>query len=432
MSQFSRDGVRLATLVCVLLSLFTSIAAALVFHRSDAHDSVYGLANLVGGTTDSMLHGRGLTVATNAQGTAEPLLYHAARMPVATLVVALGASLFGDHGMRSIAVFKTVLFLLPVWLAMALTLRSPCTRRQIMAKSALLLLPFAALPFMADVVNLQVEEGYSYATLAYSFALLLFKPASKDAGTLLTGFAIPFALAVDLLYLSKSSMWPAVAVLLVFALWRIQVFTPNLVLVLLVAAAPIGWAVHQKAVSDRASIGTSLDGLNLHKGENTRFLQRYPPAPGDSLDRYDADLSGSNTFASEWAFNDFHQHAALDFIRQSPKDAALGSLRKATIFFFSLRKVGSSEPSGRAMAILETFGILLMRLALWTALALAVNRVARRRDRFPALLFLLLVMACAVPYLLGFAYTRHVSILLYPSILLLCRFLAPLRDGAAV
>ncbi len=428
MSRLSRSEVRLATSACIVLSCLVSLTSALIFHRSDAHASVYGLANLVGGTAYGVLHGLGLTITTDAQGTAAPVLYHAARMPVATLVVAAGALLFGEHGLRSIAVFKTLLFLVPVWLTMALVLRWRGSTAQRITRCVLLLLPFAALPFVADVVNLQVEEGYSYSALAYAFALLLFSPTG-NAIPVLTRFVLPFAVAVDLLYLSKSSMWPAVLILLLFAMWRVHATRLNLVLLLLVLAAPVSWAAHQKAVGGRATIGTSLDGLNLHKGQNPQFLERYPPPPGGSLDQYDPELSGSHVFASEWAFHDFHQHAALDFMRRNPEEAARGGVRKAEIFFFSMRKTGSSEPSSRAMAMLETLGIVIMRCALWTAMLWAAFRLFHPHgSRFPALLFLLLVAACAAPYLVGFAYTRHVSILLYPSVLLLCRFASPAME----
>ncbi len=425
MAQPLRDQARLLTTVCILFSCLVSVGAALVFHRDDAHASIYGLANLVGGTADGLLHGRGMTVTTDAQGTAEPLLYHAARMPVATLTVAAGTLLFGEHGMRAVALFKTVLFLIPVWLSMTLALRWPETPAHRTAGALLLLLPFASLPFLADVVNLQVEEGYSYAALAFAFALLLFPSHAHDR-SVLTRFVLPFAFAVNLLYLSKSSMLPAVIILLLFAMVHVRITSARVLLLLLVLAAPLGWAMHQKMASSRVSLGTSLDGLNLHKGENPGFLHRYPPAPGDSLDRYDAELSSSRRFASEWAFNDFHQHAAVDFIRHDPAGALRGSVRKASIFFFSLRKVGSSEPSSHTMALLETAGIVVMRCTLWAAILWSATRLFNRRSsRSLALLFLLLIAACAAPYLLGFAYTRHVSILLYPSILLLCRFIAP-------
>ncbi len=38
-------------------------------------------------------------------------------------------------------------------------------------------------------------------------------------------------------------------------------------------------------------------------------------------------------------------------------------------------------------------------------------------------MFLLLVGVAALPYVVGFAYTRHVSVLIYPSVLVCCRML---------
>jgi hypothetical protein len=44
--------------------------------------------------------------------------------------------------------------------------------------------------------------------------------------------------------------------------------------------------------------------------------------------------------------------------------------------------------------------------------------------------FLAVIAACALPFLAGFAYTRHVSILIYPAALFCCRVLAePYNEG---
>jgi hypothetical protein len=44
--------------------------------------------------------------------------------------------------------------------------------------------------------------------------------------------------------------------------------------------------------------------------------------------------------------------------------------------------------------------------------------------------FLAVVAACALPFLAGFAYTRHVSILIYPAALFCCRVLCePYNEG---
>jgi hypothetical protein len=299
-----------------------------------------------------------------------------------------------------------------------------------MASALLLLAPFVITAFIADVVNLQVEEGYSYSFLALALAILFFAMRPVAEGSL--GRALLFALAVDGTYLAKSSMAPAVAVLLIsYLLLEKNRLARTLALVLIVAA-PIGWALHQHHASHRYSVGTSIDGMNLHKANNPNFLARYPPPPGDGLDRYDPELNRGLHFDDEWSYNDFHQHAALAWLTTHPADTLRADMRKLGVILISVRKYGSSESHG-LMGRIETLGLVLFRLILWTALISALICVFKSQKpqdgsspRTAAAIFLALVAACILPYVVGFAYTRHVSILIYPAALMCCRML---QDG---
>ena len=119
--------------------------------------------------------------------------------------------------------------------------------------------------------------------------------------------------------------------------------------VVLVAVAPLGWALHQHHASGRYSVGTSFDGINLHKGNNPQFLKHYPPPHGDSMDRYDLELNRGIHFADEWSFNDYHQRAALDYLRAHPRETVQGDWRKLNVLFFSIEKHGgtASHPGDR-------------------------------------------------------------------------------------
>jgi hypothetical protein len=76
------------------------------------------------------------------------------------------------------------------------------------------------------------------------------------------------------------------------------------------------------------------------------------------------------------------------------------------------------------------------RLMLWAAIGCAVYELfravssepkagssQRRSLRVDSGVFLAVVAACTIPYLAGFAYTRHVSVLIYPTALFCCRVL---------
>ena len=412
-------------LVLLIAPLLVSLAAVWTLGHVRASQSLFSITNLVGPTTRSLLAGGGITVCTEDMGTrGNPICFHAARMPATAVVVASGIRLFGDRYVPVVS-FKTILLLLPVELAIYLAwccLPRPFGRR--LVAILLLLTPFLIPAFLADVTNLQVDEGFSYSFLAMASAILFLDCAG------LRGLrrALLFAAALDGLYLSKSGMLAAVLVLLAGFVALERQTRLRWLVVLLAAAAPVGWALHQHHASGRYSVGTSFDGINLHKGNNAGFLRNYPPTHGDSIDWYDFELNRGKTFPDEWSFNDYHLRAALEYLRTHPRETLSGDLRKLKILFFSVEKYGSTANFG-ARQLIEITGMLIFRLMLWTATISSVFLLLRHHFsengplHMAAATFLALVAASTLPYLAGFAYTRHVSILIYPSALFCCRLL---------
>jgi hypothetical protein len=274
-----------------------------------------------------------------------------------------------------------------------------------------------------------------YGFLAVAVALLFFDMPSRPA---MGGWsrAVLFAVAVDGVYLSKSGMLPMVVVLTAGFLMVERRAGLRWLVVVLVAAAPLGWAVHQHHAGGRYSVGTSFDGINLHKGNNAGFLEHYPPPHGDSMDWYDFELNRGLHFGDEWSFNDYHQRAALEYLRAHPLETLEGDVRKLNVLFLSLGKYGGTASHG-VTRVIEDAGMVVFRLMLWTAIAWAIYVLLRTRgldgkslraSRVASGVFLAVVAACALPYIAGFAYTRHVSVLIYPAALFCCRMLCG-RDG---
>ena len=229
-------------------------------------------------------------------------------------------------------------------------------------------------------------------------------------------------------------MLPVIVVLMVGFLLVEQRVGLRWLAVVLVAAAPFGWALHQHHASGRYSVGTSLDGINLHKGNNAGFLEHYPSPHGDSMDWYDFELSRGLYFGDEWSFNDYHERAALDYLRSHPRETLEGDVRKVNVLFFAVEKVGSTASHG-ARKLVEDAGMVVFRLMLWAAilsaiyLVLRARGVSRRPLRVASGVFLAVVAACSLPFLVGFAYTRHVSVLIYPAALFCCYVLCE-EDGS--
>lgn len=420
-------GWRWGYLALLLLPVVLSAAAVLLFDRASARDSLLDLTNLVGPTTASLLEGRGLTACTERMGTpGNPICFHGGRMPIPTLVVAGGIGLLGDRFVR-VALLKTLLLLVPLELAMYLVwvrVRSAGTAMQ-WVSALLLMVPFGITAFLADVVNLQVEEGYTYSFLALLTAVVLFRgPREGWLRRDGLGEAVVFGVATAGLYLAKSAMAPAAAVLTLAYLVRLRGSGVRVLAAVLALAAPVGWAAYQHHATGRYSLGTSIDGLNLHKGNDAEFLLAYPPSRGHTLDGLDTELNAGRHFDDEWSFNDYHQRAAMEFMEGHPGATARAEVRKLAMIFVSVEKSGSSASQG-PLRLVEVGGMVVFRVIFWAALAVSMLGVGRGWGglRWEGGVFLLLVGAVALPYVIGFAYTRHVSVLIYPAVLLCCRAL---------
>src|SRR4030081_2313528 len=361
----------------VLVPVMMSLSGVWILDHSKANKPLFSMTNLVGPTTRSLLAGEGLTACTEDMGTrGNPICFHAARMPMSALVVALGMRLFGDHYLR-VACFKTLLLLLPLGACVYLVWRClPRSAGRRLFVVLLLLAPFAMTAFLADVTNILVDEGYLYSFLAVAVALLFFDvPSRRMMGGL--SRAVLFAVAVDGVYLSKSGTLPVVVVLTVGFLAVERRAGLRWLVVLLVAAAPLGWAVHQHHASGRFSVGTSFDGINLHKGNNAGFLEHYPPPHGDSMDWYDFELNRGLYFGDEWSFNDYHQRAALDYLRAHPRETLAGDLRKLYVLFF-VEKYGGTASHG-VTRMIEDAGMVVFRFILWAAIVSAIYLIFRAR-----------------------------------------------------
>ena len=330
-------------------------------------------------------------------------------MPVASTVLAVGVRIFGDHP-KAIATTKTLLCMVPLWVSMALVLR--VVRRKggnVVLSAVLLTLPLLIVNYLIVITGLEAEEGYMFGLFPMALALI---GCVSSPGML---WAVWSAITLDLIYLAKSSMLLAVIVLLIACLLRLSRWDQRLTMVILVGLAPVLWAVHQHQVSGRFSLGTSLDGLNLHKGNNDQFQNRYPISNG-YLDSCDSQLNKGLYFTNEWTFNDYHMAEARQFIAANPIYTAKSDARKAFVLLLSLKGY-TATTTGKGEAALIFLGLLCFRFLLWASILFALIGTFRNRGatRFFACTYLAFVAAYSAPYIIGFGFTRHAIILVYPA-----------------
>ncbi|MGO9672824.1 MAG: hypothetical protein ACLPSF_01410 [Methylocella sp.] len=381
---------------------------------------MFDLPYLIGPSAQSFLAGHGFEACSEGMGTdGNPICFHSARMPAPMLIIAAAVKLFGDH-VEPVSIFKALVCLIPLWAAMAIVLRQPGqSRTYLVACAALLLAPVLMPLYSNDFFSLAPEECYLYGFIALGVALLFFPWSSS-----ILAWSVLASFTLAAIYLTKSSMLPAALVLLAGFLVKAPDWRIRILIVALFALAPVSWALFQHDASGRYSLGTSLDGINFHKGANAAFLDRYPPPNGTTIDRFDSDLNKGQFFKDEWSFNDFHMKAGLAFALENASAFLQAAARKANVMLFSLNHYGGTA-YGHFLEMLIFVNMIAFRLLLWSATGICVFAAATNRSigRLPAISFLAFIAAYVAPYIAGFGYTRHAILLVYPAVLLICRSL---------
>lgn len=416
-----------------LIALYASIATAsvlIMFARGTGVSSLFQLTNGFGPLAKNLVEGGGFVDCTGTFVDAallQPCL-QAHRLPLATWVIAGLATFFGDDPLAA-GLAKAVLFVVPLAAAHLLALRSVWRHGSGTVTVAVLVIPLGVLAIPAvliNTVNMQVEEGYAYSLIAFAFCFLLFFDRQTPRSTLLTG---AFGLSLTAIFLAKSSFLPFMLLLILFHT-RLEASARRRALVIVLAlAGPVGWAIHSHEATGRWSLGTSSNGMNFLKGNNAGIIDHYPPLTG-TLDAHDAALFAGRTYPDEWRFHDDSLRRAIAFITAEPELFVTLAWRKFSVLFLSVEKVGSAPYAG-FLGILERGGLVVARLlaiATLVALAAAVHR-RHPRAGWAMLLFLGSVAALAAPYIVGFAFTRHASVMFLPCAFALCHALASLVPG---
>jgi hypothetical protein len=393
----------------------------LTYRGGHAH-TVFGLSNDLGPSAASFAFHRNFDIPMQGDPFQHTVLFGAPRMPLPPIFLAFTHKLFGDQMLR-VDIWKTCCSLVPLVLAAALAFRRSSRK---WTSACILIAPFLIPNFLLLTTSMQIEEGYYYGFLALATAVLVFHDRSR-------GFSkseiAAIAISMGALYLSKSSLRMVCVAILLLTCWQMRRWSGRLMLAAFLMLLMVGWGLYQKRATGRFTTGSSLDGLNLHKGNYAGFLDRYPPADNGYIDRWDDSLSPLHAFSDEWSFNDYHLAVAKDFIVHHPLEALHADLVKGEIYWLSLRDIGSGHFQD-VFTDVDLFNMILMRLMLLSAIvtagySLAVyNRGQKTSSAFAAAAILSICVSVSIPYLLGFALTRHASVLIYPAALYLCRVAA--------
>ncbi len=400
----------------VLLVLLSCVASAGMLWAPTHQNklgSVFDLGYFIGPATQSLMAGHGLLVCSDRMGTpGAPICFHGARMPVVPVVLAGLLDVLGDRP-RLVDAVKTLLSLVPLWAAMLLLLRH-VSRRSLAVCGVLLAVPMLCLNFLVTVTSMEVEEGYTFGLLALALVLVMV-PMRRSMR-----WAMGVSGVLVLLYLIKSSMMFAALPILAAAIWQARTTAMRAVMLLVCLCAPVGWAAYQMHASGKASVGTSLDGMNFHKGNREGFLLIYPTTNA-AFDVLDSQLNVGQRFSGEWDFDRYHKVQGRLFLMAHPAETAEAEGKKFSMMYLTLHGYTKTR-MGRGASLLATLGMVLFRLLLWSSIAFAMLAVGTGRfgGRFVGAVYLLFLAAYSFPYLVGFGFVRHAIVLCYPAAIMAC------------
>ena len=241
--------------------------------------------------------------------------------------------------------------------------------------------------------------------------------------------AMAFAavLIAAIMYFTKTSALLTLSVVLAIVLTgRVVRVGGKLACVAVVAFLATGWAVHNLGTSGVLSLSSSWNGENLYRGYDDGSLAIYPQI---SLDRiFDSKRAvledgrivqlgaykGSRCFRDEWTWSSTYSHMAWQWLIAHPYSASVFFARKVWVVLLEVRhtpKYGAaiekSQEGSAAMRIAMVGWMVAARFAFFLLVGRILLDLRAGRNRPYAWVFALLLAACA-PYMIAFAYQRHV------------------------
>lgn len=264
----------------------------------------------------------------------------------------------------------------------------------------------------------------------------LIRPALTGSNTRRTLMAITAVALGCLMYFSKPTGLPLLLVTVALALAARQLsWTAKAACVVLVAVPMVLWVAHTETTGGTMRLSVSYNGENLFRGYNSSSLLMYPHI---NLDRLFDSTSGTlwdgtvvaiansahqDCFSDEWSWNDHYAAAAQDWLRQHPAAALKFLGIKAWFALVDYRFTpGDMQESGAAIRFAANAWMLFARGVFFALLIVLLAEIVQGRYH-QALWTLALVGAAFAPFIIVFAYQRHVvPLLVLAGTLLVTRY----------
>lgn len=278
-------------------------------------------------------------------------------------------------------------------------------------RTTLCLIAALALPYNANkLAALEIEEAY-LGQLFFAWFVLTADSLRNERPASAWGIAGLLAAAA----MTKSSLLACTLVAGVLAVFQFKHPRLRWLPVAGIVLALSGWATFTGITTGRPAVledMSSWNGWAGYKGNNPHTAGYYPEIDLDMLDQ-EGSLLLSPPATDEWEQHDRYLDLTWEFVAGHPGTFVKLMVRKAVVLFLDVRpnqrhtaNIARHGESGFSWLQVLTMGI--NRLLILGALGHAVFCLVRGPRSPLAWTLVLFVGAYALPYVIGFAYYRHV------------------------
>jgi len=356
---------------------------------------------------------------------ANDLLYaSAARMPVLPLMLALLHQM--SDSVLIALIIKNLLLNSIMFGAMAYFIKTNQFRLQALCPVLWALLTPQTLLHSAA---LDYEEGFLVQLLAASLALFLCAKPSGGLHLKNNGLWFSIAALTAVQYLCKSNLALCAAWNLMFGAFLSRSVKVAIILTVPTALAASTWGFVNYSNTGVFNVGSSLAGFYCWKANNDWSYAHYPM---ETLDKVPygppfGDLRIEiNNFSGEWERDAHMMSLGKRWIWEHSDKWAELVLRRFWVLFGEVRNTPGDGASINPSGLIQWVGVLFMfgnRIIELAAFCLTVFLLSTQRSvqslRYASIYFYGWVLAYVLPFLIGFAYERHVIPLLVPTALYL-------------
>ena len=258
-------------------------------------------------------------------------------------------------------------------------------------------------------LSLIPEEGYiSYLLLA--LFVLIYK-TNRPIDVVL------ISIIMMMIFFTKASMLYLCYSIVFYLFFKLQkkfnIFYSLLPLIFIVfsylAWASFGYYKTNKIISP-LSIST-MSGSTLIVSSNNKFKNYYHLQTPDILEsemwkKHEKNLYKDKKLKNEFEINDYFVDASINYILNNKIDFAKTSIKKLHVIFTNIKKdaqvVGSNDYNSIRFSNFPN------KIALILSIFIIIRNFIRRKTDDLDILFIIIFLSFLFPYMIGWAYTRHI------------------------